>query len=67
MTIALSTIGSRGVALAVGPSAPEEVGDGFVLELTLHDGPLVLNLSLDASRALAAELPDQLAPIREVP
>ena len=45
MTIALSTIGSRGVTLTIGPSALREAPDGAALELTLHDGPLVLTLS----------------------
>jgi hypothetical protein len=61
------TIGSRGITLTVDPSALEEARDGVALELTLHDGPLILTLTRDEARALAAELTDQLAPTREMP
>jgi hypothetical protein len=67
MTIALTTIGSRGVTLTVGPSALEEAPDGVALKLTLHDGPLVLTLTHDEAQALNAELTDQLAATREAP
>ena len=64
--IALRTIGSRSVTLAVGPSALEEARDGVGLKLTLHDGPLVLTLS-DEAQTLVAELTEQLAETREAP
>jgi hypothetical protein len=67
MTIALTTIGSRGVTLTVGPSALEEALDGVALKLTVHDGPLVLTLTRDEAQALVAELTEQLAETREAP
>jgi NAD-dependent DNA ligase len=67
MTIALTTIGSRGVTLTVGPSALEEALDGVALKLTLHDGPLVLTLTRGEAQALEAELTEQLAESREAP
>ena len=67
MTIALTTIGSRSVTLTVGPSVLEEALDGVALELTLHDGPLVLSLTRDEAQALEAELTEQLAETREAP
>jgi hypothetical protein len=65
--IALTTIGSRSVTVTVGPSALEEALDGVALELTLHDGPLVLTLTRDEAQALEAELTEQLAEPREAP
>ena len=65
MTIALTTIGSRGVTLTVGPSALREAPDGVAVELTLYDGPLVLTLTRDEAQAIAAELTEQLAEPRE--
>jgi hypothetical protein len=67
MTIALRTIGSRGVTVTVGPSALEEALHGVALKLTLHDGPLVLTLSRDEAQALVTELTEQLAETREAP
>jgi len=67
MTIALTTIGSRGVTLTVGPSALEEAPDGVAVKLTLHDGPLVLTLTRDEAQALNAELAEELAESREAP
>jgi hypothetical protein len=61
MTIALTTIGSRGVTLTVGPSALPEAPDGVAVELTLYDGPLVLTLTRDEAHAIAAEITAQLA------
>jgi hypothetical protein len=61
MTIALTTIGSRGVALTVGPSALREAPDGVAVELTPYDGPLVLTLTRDEARAIAADITAQLA------
>ena len=60
MTIALSTIGSRGVTLTIGPSALPEAPNGVALKLTLHDGPRVLTLTRDQASALATELTEQL-------
>jgi hypothetical protein len=65
MTIALTTIGSRGVTLMVGPSALQEALDGVALKLTLHDGPLVLTLTREEAQALVTELTEQLAETRE--
>ena len=67
MTIALTTIGSRGVTLTVGPSALQEAPDGVAVELTLYDGPLVLTLTRDEAQALNAELTEELAETREAP
>jgi hypothetical protein len=67
MTIALTTFGSRGVTLTVGPSALGEAPDGVALKLTLHDGPVVLTLTHDEAQALNAELAEQLAESREAP
>ena len=61
MTIALTTIGSRSVTLTVGPSALQEAPDGVAVELTLYDGPLVLTLTRDEARAIAADITAQLA------
>jgi hypothetical protein len=61
MTIALTTIGSRGVTVTVGPSALREAPDGVAVELTLYDGPLVLTLTRDEARAIAADITEQLA------
>jgi hypothetical protein len=61
MTITLSVIGSRGVTVTVGPSALPEVRDGIAVELTLHDGPLVLTLTRYEAEEIAAELTEQLA------
>ena len=67
MTIALTTIGSRRVTLTVGPSALREAPDGVAIELTLHDGPLVLTLNRHEAQTLVAELTEQLAETREAP
>jgi hypothetical protein len=67
MTITLTTIGSRGVTLMVGPSALEEAPDGVALKLTLHDGPLVLTLTHDEAQPLNAELTEELGAPREAP
>ncbi len=67
MTIALSTIDSRNVALTVGPSTQEEAPDGVALKLTLHDSPLVLTLTRDEAQALEAEPTEQLARTRQAP
>jgi hypothetical protein len=61
MTVALTTIGSRGVTLTVGPSALEEAPDGVALTLTLRDVPLVLTLTRDEAQAIAADITAQLA------
>jgi hypothetical protein len=61
LTIALTTIGSRGVTLTVGPSALREAPDGVAIELTLYDGPLVLTLTRDEAQAIAADITAQLA------
>ena len=61
MTITLSVIGSRGVAVTVGPSALPEAPDGVAVELTLYDGPLVLTLTRYEAEAIAAEIVRQLA------
>jgi hypothetical protein len=61
MTIALTTIGNRGVTLTVGPSALPEAPSGVAVELTLYDGPLVLTLTRDEAEAIAAEIVRQLA------
>jgi hypothetical protein len=55
------------MTIALGRSAVEEAREGVALELTLHDGPLILTLTRDEARALATEITDQLAPTREVP
>jgi hypothetical protein len=65
--IALTTIGSRSVTLTVGPSALREAPDGVAIELTLHDGPLVLTLNRHEAQTLVAELTEQLAETREAP
>ena len=65
MTIALTTIGSRSVTLTVGPSALREAPDGVAIELTLHDGPLILTLNRHEAQTLVAELTEQLAETRE--
>ena len=67
MTIPLSTTGSRGVTLTIGPSALSEAPGGVADELMLHDGPLILTLTRDEASALATELTGQLAETREVP
>ena len=67
MTIALSTIGSRGVTLTIGPSALREAPDGVALELTLQDCPRLLALTREYASALATELTGQLAETPEVP
>ncbi len=61
MTTALTTIGSRGVTLTVGPSALREAPDGVAVELTLYDGPVVLTLTRDEAEAIATEIVRQLA------
>jgi hypothetical protein len=61
MTVALTTIGSRGVTLTVGPSALREAPDGVAIELTLYDGPLVLTLTRDEAQTIAADITAQLA------
>ena len=61
MTITLSVIGSRGVTVAVRRSALPEARDGVAVELTLYDGPLVLTLTRDEARAIAADITAQLA------
>jgi hypothetical protein len=66
MTITLSVIGSRGVAVTIGPSALPEAPNGVAVELALHDGPLILTLTRQEARAFATELNDQLAHTGEV-
>jgi hypothetical protein len=61
VTITLSVIGSRGVTVTVGPSALPEAPSGVAVELALYDGPLVLTLTRDEARAIAADLTAQLA------
>jgi hypothetical protein len=61
MTVALTTIGSRGVTVTVGPSALREAPDGVAVELTLYDGPLVLTLTRAEAQAIAADITAQLA------
>ena len=60
MTITLSVIGSRGVTVTVDPSTLPEAPDGIAVELTLHDGPLVLTLTRYEAEEIAAELTEQL-------
>jgi hypothetical protein len=67
MTIAFTTIGSRGVTLTVGPSVLEEALDGMALELTPHDGPLVLTLTRHEAQTPEAELTQEPAETREAP
>ena len=67
MTIALSTIGSRGITLTIGPSALSEAPNGVALKLTPHDAPLILTLTRDHASALATELTEQLHETREMP
>jgi hypothetical protein len=56
-TLTLTTIGSRGVQMAVAPSALTEAGVGGVqIELGLHDGPLILTLTRQEAEALAGAL-----------
>jgi hypothetical protein len=62
-TISLATIGSRGVQIDVGPSALTEAGPGGVaIELSLHDGPLILTLNAQEAEALIDALARHLSP-----
>jgi len=62
MTVTLTTIGSSGVTIDVRPSALPEAGPGgVVIELALHDGPLMLTLTHSEAVQLAADLSTQVA------
>ncbi len=61
MTIVLSTIGSRGVAVDIGPAALPEAAGGVAIEYGLHDGPLVFTLTDQEAHQLQAMLAEQLA------
>ena len=54
--IHLSTIGSRGIGVAITPSPFPETTDGATVWLELHDGPLALNLTAREARHLATRL-----------
>ena len=54
--IRLSTIGSRGIGVAITPSPFPETIDGATVWLELHDGPLALNLTGREARHLATRL-----------
>jgi hypothetical protein len=61
MTIALTTIGGRGVTLTVEPPALREATEEVAIELTLNDGPLVLTLTRNETQPIAADITTQLA------
>jgi hypothetical protein len=55
--ITLSTIGSLGVTVDVGPAALAEAGPGGVaIKLGLHDGPLILTFTSQEARDLYGRL-----------
>ena len=60
MTITLSTIGSANITIDIGPSPFEEASGGIVISYRLHDGPLTFTLTVPETRALIAELIEQL-------
>jgi hypothetical protein len=60
MTITLSTIGSRSVTIDIGPSPFQEAPGGIVISYRLHDGPLTFALTVPETRALIAEIIEQL-------
>jgi hypothetical protein len=54
--IRLSTIGSRGIGVAITPSPFPDTSDGATVWLQLHDGPLALNLTAHEAQHLATRL-----------
>jgi hypothetical protein len=60
MTIVLSTIGSRGVTIDIGPAAVAEAAGGIALACGLHDGPLIFTLSAEEAHQLYTAIGSQL-------
>jgi hypothetical protein len=64
VTIILTTIGSRGVTVDVGPAALPEAAGGVAIEYGLHAGPLIFTLTQHEAAQLAAASPSSLRPGR---
>jgi hypothetical protein len=60
MSIVLSTIGSRGVTVEVGPAAVPEAPGGIVVTYGLREGPLTVTLTEPEARELHVMLAEQL-------
>lgn len=60
MTITLSTIGSANITIDIAPSPFEEAPGGILISYRLHDGPITLALTVHETRALIAEIIEQL-------
>ncbi len=65
MTMILSICGSRGVTVAVGPSALWEAPGGVAVTYGLYDGPVTFTLTEQEARQLHAMLAEQLASAAE--
>jgi hypothetical protein len=60
MTITLTTIGSANITIDIAPCPFEEAPGGILISYRLHDGPITFALTVHETRALIAEIIEQL-------